>query len=353
MELRVYDAALNFQGLTENQTSILWTRRYYEPGEFQIYVPLTDYNVSLFKLGNIVTFRAASEGGVIEDLILRQNNVEQVIVASGRFLSSYMDRRLIRPRVNYEGYVEVAMRDMFQFAQEKAPLPLVVLGHLNLFRDPVSFQATYKNLLEYETKLAKSAGYGFRFRPDFTAKKIYFEIYKGLDRSREQTDRAFVEFSDKFDNLNEIESRYNDQLLKNVAYVGGQGEGVARTFVTVGNDSLSGLSRREMFVDAKDISPDDLTEAQYLAALRERGNQKLAEQIKSESIECSTVPAGNYVYRKDYDLGDIVTVRKSDWGISTKMRITEITETYEHGAAIITPTLGDALPSKIDWKEDD
>lgn len=349
MEIRVYDANLNFKGISENQTSFVWTRRYFESGEFRIYLPLTDDNLKLYKLGNLVTYRGANEAGVIEDLTLRNTSTERVIIASGRFLTSYMDRRLVRPTLNFSGKVEVAMRKMLSDA---VAIPLVELGELNGYDETIEFQATYKNLLTMEENLSKGSNIGFRFRPDFTAKKIYFETYKGLDKSRSQTDRAFVEFSDMFDNLNSVENRQNDQLLKNVGYVGGEGEGNARTYLIVGDDSLTGLERREIFIDAKDISSDEITQAEYLAALRTRGLEKMEEHVFSNAYECATIPSGNFEYKKDYDLGDIVTIKKSDWGLNTIQRITEIQEVYEHGSATIVPIFGSPLPTKISMEDD-
>lgn len=349
MEVRVYDATLNFKGISENQTSFIWTRRYFESGEFRIYLPLTDDNLKLYKLGNLVTYRGANEAGVIEDLTLRNTSTERVIIADGRFLTSYMDRRLVRPTLNFSGKVEVAMRKMLTDA---VPIPLVELGELNGFEETIEFQATYRNLLTMEEKLSKGANIGFRFRPDFTEKKIYFETYKGLDKSRSQRDRAFVEFSDMFDNLKSVENRQNNQLLKTVGYVGGEGEGSARTYVIVGDDTVTGLNRREVFIDAKDISSEDITMAEYLAALRTRGLEKMEEHMFSNSYECETIPSGNFEYKKDYDLGDIVTIKKSDWGLNTVQRITEIQEVYEHGSATIVPTFGSPLPTKINMEED-
>lgn len=348
METRVYDAEMNFIGVSENQTSFIWTRRYFEPGEFIITLPLTKENMNIYQMGRLVSVKGAKEAGVIENIEMRENATERTLTASGRFLSSYMDRRLIRPRINFSGFTEVAMRTVLSNA---VPIPKVELGELQGFTETVRFQATYRNLLEYEEKLGLSAGIGFRFRPDFEAGKIYFECYKGLDKTRHQTDRAFVEFSDKFDNLNEAYRRVNDQLLKNVGYVGGEGEGTERVFVVVGNDSLTGLARREVYIDARDLTSEDLTSAEYVEVLRRRGEDKLAEDVFSDSFECSTIAVGNYTYRKDYDLGDIVTVRKTDWNVSVDLRITELSEVYEQGVAVVAPTFGTPLPTKIDWEE--
>lgn len=349
MELRIYDKELNLLGIIENQKSLIWTRRYNKAGEFMAYFPLTDDNIRLIKIDNLISFRGANEAGVIEDVIMRSTNIERVIIASGRFLISYLDRRLIRPTYNFTGRTEIAMRQMIQNA---VAIPLVEMGALQGFTDTIEFQATYKNLLSYESKLSVYSNIGFRFRPDFTNKKIYFETYRGLDRTRGQTERPFVEFSDRFDNLSSVENRKNTQLLKNVGYVGGEGEGSERVFITIGDDTLTGLERREMFVDARDISSMDITQAEYLEALRTRGYEKMNEQIFSDSYDVTTVPTGNYKYKDDYDLGDIVTIRKTDWNLTTNLRITEIQEVYEHGTATVIPTLGSPLPTKINWDEE-
>ena len=418
MQLRIYNSDLELQGITENQTSVIWSRKYYECGNFSVVLPITDDNIRLYKIGNIVSKRDSIEAGVIEDLQIHESYDEHSITASGRFLSSYMDRRLIRPIFKFDGLVEVAMRTILTNAEE---IPLVELGELQGFTDEVTFQATYKDLLAYETKLAKAAGLGFRFRPDFEEKKIYFEVYQGLDKSRNQTDRAFVEFSDKFDNLEEADARLNNQLYKNVAYVGGQGRGDERVYVTVGDDTLEGLVRRELFVDARDIQEEDVGEEpvmgeipaepkesdymeqrsakdkdgntftytyfdvsayntaylswftektriineyntahafwesevararqEYLVELETRGEQKLEECVFSNAIECGIIPLGNFEYKRDYDLGDIVTVRKYNWEYENVARITEITEVYEHEIMTVVPTLGDALPEVVD-----
>lgn len=394
MQLRVYNPSLDLQGVSENQTSIVWSRKYFETGNFSVTLPVTDDNIKLYKIGNIVWKRGSVEAGVIENIQIHESYDEHIITASGRFLSSYMDRRLIRPRFTFSGKIEVAMRTILTNA---VSIPLVELGTLQGFTEEVTFQATYKDLLLYQSKLAKEGGMGFRFRPDFENKKIIFEVYKGIDRSREQSDRAFVEFSDKFDNLNDADARINDQLYKNVAYIGGQGEDDERVYTRVGDDTLAGLERREVFVDARDLAEEDIGErpeesdytedrtatdgggntftysyfdksaynsavstwnsnklrvrADYIVELQTRGLQKLEECVLSNSIECGIIPNGNFKYKTDYDLGDIVSVKKSNWDYEDVARITEITEVYEHEVLTVVPTLGSPLPETVDWED--
>lgn len=54
MEVRIYNPQMNFQGLIENQTSVLWNRKYFECGEFELYAPVTENNQALLQRGNLV-----------------------------------------------------------------------------------------------------------------------------------------------------------------------------------------------------------------------------------------------------------------------------------------------------------
>lgn len=55
MEVRIYDRDLNFKGVIENHTSLIWTRKYYEPGNFEIHAPITEQNLRLLAKGNIIS----------------------------------------------------------------------------------------------------------------------------------------------------------------------------------------------------------------------------------------------------------------------------------------------------------
>lgn len=349
MEIRFYTSDMDFVGIMENQKYVNWSRRYFEPGSFEIIAPITDDNIALTARSNLVWIRGAAEAGVIEDRLIEEGATNNQITARGRFLSSYMDRRLIRPKVNFSGRIEVAMRQLLSGAE---PLPLVELGTLMGFTDTITFQASYKNLLSYEEKLAQSGNYGFRFRPNFSDKKIVFEIYKGVDRTLSQSDNSRVVFSEQYNNLTDIQMRETDQLLKNCIYIGGQvdEDTGARTIVSFGTEN-TGLERRELFVDARDMSPDDLTEAEYAEKLLQRGHEKQLEYAESASIECTTNMDSNFVYKKDYDLGDMVSVRKKRWNITIDLRITGIDEVYEPGNTRIIPTFGTPLAAAIDWSD--
>ena len=345
MEVRIYNSDLYRVGQIENQTSLIWTRRYYEPGEFELHAPITTENLQLLTEGNLVSMKGAAEAGVIEDIEKEESDVKNEITAKGRFLSSYMDRRLIKQIYTVSnGKIEESMHNLIDVCDT---IPLLTRAALKGYSDTITFQISYKGLQVVETKLAKAGTIGYRFRPDFENKKIIFETYKGADHTTTQNTNSRVIFSEDYNNLKNAIYKYNDQKLKTRAVVGGEGEGTARKYITVG--SGSGLNLREVFVDARDISSADMTTAEYEAALQQRGYDALNEDIVAESLECETEPSINFIYKTDYDLGDVVTVKKRKWGLFMNQRITELQEVYEHGTGYVVPTLGSPLSETIDW----
>lgn len=344
-EIRVYSPALERIGSIEDHESLIWTRRYFEPGEFELHAPITRKNLEYLQPGNIITMKGSPEAGVIEHVINEENHEKNIAARRGRFLSSYLDRRLIKNTVQFSGTPEEVMRKMLDVV---APIPLLQKSAFKgIAGERIELQATMKNLLTYESKMAKASGLGFRVRPDFRNKVLLFEVYEGIDRTQSSGEYGRVVFSEKYENVNNVVYTYNDQLSKTVAIVGGEGEGTDRVYVTVGN--AVGLDLRETFVDAKDIRSEGLTVEEYKAALQQRGVIKLKESGVAESLEPTVDADKTFVYKEHYDIGDIVAANKESWGFGAHKRITEIKEIYEGGAFFVVPTFGDALPETIDW----
>lgn len=343
VECRIFNRELELQGVVDNFGSFTWIRRYFEPGEFEIHVPATEQNQALFVPGYIVARHDGmeeKEAGTIEAI----DRAGYEITARGRFLSSYFDRRLIIGTYNFNGKTENAMRNI---VKNMTAIPLVELGTLNGFTETVEFQATYKGVLTYLEKLCVSSGIAFRLYPDFTNRKLIFQTYKGIDRTLAGAPQVI--FSETYNNLTDESYSYNDSAYKTKCYVGGAGEGSARIFVSTGGGE--GLDLREMYLNASHSTKDDLTDAEYNAALIQEGTAALAGVPISESFSF-TASGDNYVYRKDYDVGDIIMVRRKSWGIESVLRITQVEEVYEKGGRNIVLTVGNTIPETVDWNAD-
>ena len=147
-------------------------------------------------------------------------------------------------------------------------------------------------------------------------------------------------FSPKFENL--VNSKYieSKKALKNVALIAGEGEGSERKFSSVG--SGIGLNRRELFVDARDISSSTesgatITDEEYTAQLRQRGKEKLSENVEVASFEGQAESTVMFRYREDFFDGDIVQVA-NEYGHEHKARILEMVISVDENGLSIYPT---------------
>lgn len=359
MDIYIFNKNLDFIDTIDNFTSLQWIRKYSDTGKFELHCPITVNTIKTLVRDNLVWIKGSKELGIIEYRNLSVNsNGEEVLKVNGRFITSILDRRIILGTEQYTNKeLEIILRNMVDrncintTVERKLPL---VLGKLNNYNIKIDYQKSYGNLLEEIKTLSEANDIGFFIRTDLENKKNYFETYKGIDRSINQDANSPVIFSRDYDNLFEQEYTDSTDNLKTTSIVAGAGEGTARKITTV-NNNLKGLDRRELFVDARDLQKEveennkkrTLTDAEYNNVLIQRGKEKLSECKDIKTFEGKII-SNNYEYKKDYDLGDIVTVMDKKWNVQVNTRITEITEVYENGQVQIVPVLGNKIPTILD-----
>lgn len=323
----IYDSSLTWLGIIEDYSSMQWTRRYTKAGSFELHAP----NNTLFVTENII--RNGDEAAVIESVKITNSPTQgEMAEVRGRFLLSYLDRRILWGLHAYTDTAEDVMRGLV--TSNLRSLPVTVAASVG-YTGTIDYQCSYGGLLDEVEAIAEMSELGVKIGFDRV-----FTVYHGLDRTSTQSVNSRAVFSTAFENVLSSEYYYNATKLKNVAAVAGQGDGEDRIVVTVGTET--GLDRREVYIDARDIG-DGTTEAPIdvptqQAQLAIRGAQKLAELKATESFNVDVDPYGNLIYKTDYDLGDIVTV--VDMGFATDARITEVKEIYEGAGLKLDLTLG-------------
>lgn len=344
MDLYIYDRATGLQGVADATTSVRWRRKYQEPGEIEIHMPATRENVELMAEGRIIKRLDQDDAAIIEGIEIDEND----LTVTGRMLSAVLERAILSKRYTMNMTAEKAMKTVIPEGTRVVP-ELAAEAVKGIGDTTVDVQATYKNLLTVEERLAKSSGLGYRV--EYAPGEMTFVVFQGTDRSVQQSERPVVIFSDEFGNLAAPKYTKTSVDYKNKAYVAGQGEGDARVVVIV--DLTDGEEARELYVDAKDIQQEEgVTAEEYEALLRQRGLEKLAECPKVENFEGDGENVGNFEYLKDWDLGDIVTVQYARLGITMHERVTEVEEVYERGVATFTPTFGSPLPETLNLGDD-
>lgn len=346
-------------GIVDIAKSIIWHSVYFGVGDFEIYAPASHDVIRLLQIGHYVTRPDNAEVGIIESINIADNEQDgTMIIASGRFAKSILDRRLIyklsgtsNAATTLYGNVETEVRQVvYENAincpfDSKRNIPLLALGDLSNIPlrivdgngNAARKQVSYGNLLEYTDGVL--AEYGLSALCVLQNGALQYKVYQGNDRSVNNTAGNIpIIFSREYDNLTASEYLYNSATEKNVALIGGEGEGLNR-FYSLVDKAAAGLQRREMWVDASSIAKtykdendvdQTYTDAQYKAMLDAQGTQDLATQIVTETYNGTIdVTNGNWVYGRDFALGDIVTTQDSKIGIYANVRIQEATEVQD------------------------
>ncbi len=325
--------------------SLRWRPMYDKPGEFELHT--SPHLFQRVERGQLI-LRADRPKETV-----RVEGVEiegGALIITGRFLSCALADAGIRTQHRFDCPIEDAMRQLIQEEYNRVtrtlPMKLAAAGG---FPATIQCQVSLKNLLTVLQAMAKAGGLGFRVYADPEEQTMYFEVYEGVDRTEGQEDNARVTFSDVYFNIDKPHYTENEANYKNYAIVCGAGEGMNRTIVEV--DRTNGEDRRELLVDARDLSQGEQTAAQYAAVLTQRGNDKLDEHNRIQSFEAGIKSSSQFRYTVDWNLGDIVTGKQTVWGVAMDQRVTEVEEVYENDAITVTPTLGTPAPETYNLED--
>lgn len=370
--LEIRNSNRSLIGVIDTAKSIIWTQYYYGVGDFEIYIQFSPNLLDLLRAGNFVTRSNDRNIGIIERVNVVYNPQDgQMITASGRFAKSILSRRLIYnlsgktiyPVIS-SGTVEPAVRklvtnNIISAADSVRNISFIELGALcgatqtiiDDDGDSARKQTSFGNLLTYTDEVLQEYSLGAYMAFDRETLKLQYTVYEGVDRSSGNTAGNIpLVFSQEFDNLLSSEYSYDTTTLKNVALIGGEGEGVERFFALL-TTGASGMSRREVFVDAssqsktyKDEDGNEYTysDAEYKALLLSTGRQELAVQIIVESFAGAVdITNSGLEHGVDFTVGDLVTMQDNLLGIYKTTRVTKVTEVQDDAGYTINIEFGE------------
>lgn len=362
-DIIVYDKTFTAVGMFDVQLSLIWERRFYEAGYFELHLPQTEYYNKLIDAAQFLLRADSPEGGIVTYTNKRTDedgNGEYTLI--GRFLSFLFE---YRPMYISTPYIEYKSRNAEELMREIVTgtvmnesrggyIPQVALGELckseKVIKNLRFGGDTKPTLHEALSEISRLSGLGFRLRASPNEGKLYFECFDGLDKTAEQTENIRVIFSPDYDTIKgTAEYTADDSTAVNAVTMRFYRSDLGAISVRYMPEEVPGLELREITVTTSDYIPDN--SGGVNADATERMLQLMARDhicAKKENMSVSVAYSGTYVYKTDYDIGDIVTVQFKPYGITMNRRIHKITENYTANGKQIIPTFGAIMPSGKD-----
>ena len=330
-------------------TSLIWPDKFNGYATFELNAPVTPENKMLLKKDNII-WCGGDNAAKIEIITAEINeNGEKMFNVKGRTLEQLLTTRVILGTYNCKSkHTSTAMYEIVDSqcvnpVDEYRKIPYLECAVDEQLGKMISFQKTGGEVYESLESIANDSDLGFDvlFRPK--EKKLIFKVTEGIDRTvlqQSNNSSNFVIFSTEFEDILSSSYYMNNEDIKTLAYVAGEGEGAERKRIISGNNASKGLERKELYIDARDLqseiyhddgSTTTMTDDDYYDLLNDRGMEKLAECNFIESFEAKMRVIGDiqYKYGVDYFKGDKVIIQDEELGIQVIAKIVEVNECFD------------------------
>lgn len=345
-------------------TSISWTERYREAGEFEIVAPMSAGLVSFLPLGTIISHTNTLEAMIVENQNIKdEEDTDPIVSITGRSLEVLLEDRIVGSNLASANSLltPYAMAAANSWAQAKQ----LINEHIQTPTDPddrlpnIYGETTLtgtgtseartigrENLHKVLIDLLAIDNLGVKvirrnpFGQYGAADRTYYWIHQGVDRT------SAVIFSWKAGDLDTAEYFWSNRKYANSVLVVGR-----YVNVKVHTPGYTGFARSMMTIKADDIDghldtvPSGATLTDIVTKMQVRGRAALSNQSRINLIRADISEISKYAYRRDYNMGDIVTV-DGNFGEIAPMRVVEYVEIQDENEERGHPTL--ETPDPVD-----
>lgn len=347
MDITVLDKKFVEFAILDVYISSIWTDRFNECGDFELYLPASAEIFDIIKRDYYLRCEKSDRMMIIEDIKVETDSEDgDKVVVTGRSLESILDRRVVWSQTTLSGNLQNGIKQLLTenvinpSKEERKIQNFIFQESTDKAITDLTFEAQYTGDVLYDVikSICSESQIGFKITMN-DSNQFVFSLYAGKDHTYDQTTLPYVIFSPGYENLTSANYHESSTDMKNVTLIGGEGEGADRKYAAVGN--VSGLDRRELFTDARDISSntggdEPISNEEYTNLLIQRGNEKLAECKEVVEFEGEADTSVMFKYGVDFFMGDLVQIEDA-YGHNGIARIMEIVNSTDDSGTSTYP----------------
>lgn len=211
--------------------------------------------------------------------------------------------------------------------------------------DSISMSVERGNFLEFVNKTCQNNGLNYTIRKSSASStasqmELVFNVFRGVDK----TDSVII--SRNFGVIQDFEYTVNTADEINFVRVIGENDISVNVFTEEG---ASSTKVKEYVLDCTGVKQDDLSQEDYEAILRLKGQEVINEHQRKETFSGSYT-GQTYVFHQDFDLGDKVSVVDTERVISTAQQVTGFSRQFDTSGVYSKLTFGqiqNTLPTML------
>lgn len=365
MFLEVFDKDTRIAlALIKTYDYVTYTNDFIGVGSFEIRIPIIEETLQYLVEDNYILFDYGVVG-IIKKVSTLLDEIDEVKISGflSKKLLTYRSFLLTTEYYNYISDIAFSMVDDLVVNPEdtRRVIDCVSLSQNTLYKpitnNKIRVQNTGNTLQEVLSEMLSTEYFGFDLYPILSSSNdgpnistFEFRIIKPTDRTIDNTDdNVPVVFSFELDNLLSLMFDSDSSTHCNVAIVSAEGQGTLRHQIEVGDLTSSGIYRKELYVDARDLQPDEeYSQIKLEERMKQRGLEKLLEVQRFESFDGTiNTNNSNYEFGVDFFLGDFVTVYSKELNKKINVQIISITKSNSNGVEYFDITFGyDSLSIK-------
>lgn len=330
MSFEIYPEDFSTRYEINHAISVIMSIYYNDIGKLILVAPISDYNITALKVGNLLYDTDRSATFVIENTQI--DTTTNRITANGYTANWFLNKRIIAS----EYHMTTIESGVYQLVKNNLRgLTRIQIANATGMTDRTDHVFNGGYLLDEIIPFLEEKGIGHTMEWDSDNLTHIFRLYKGHDL----TDGIHaVVFSEEQGTAQDLVINDDDSTLCNVAYVSGNLKNETE-FVEIIGDA-TGDNRREVWFDTAVYQETDESEADCKARARAYGQMELGKRIRRKSFSVSIDPEDLGKY---YDLGDIVACVSARFGVSFNARITGIKYTLDNNKTRTEILLGDPI----------
>ena len=228
MQLIILDKNMDTLGAVSVFNTLIWDRRYYDSGLFELYTPAEFFE--LMNTGRYLYRSDRTDLGVIREVnFARDAKGARTAYCKGYFSEELLNDRVLNTQINITGTPEAIGRQLVQkFAINPTDagrkIAHLQLGALSGVGSSITVMATGDRLGDKLYEVEKTQELSHRLAYDYQANTLSFVVWQGKDRTDAQEVNSWAIFSDSFYNVKNAVYDRDESECKNFAYVAGEGE---------------------------------------------------------------------------------------------------------------------------------